>query len=69
MESNMIKVTRVKRFTLDLPPVIEGAMICQKNPYIVHGAEPEHTCLLEMEEVYMTQEEYDLSIKGDSCGI
>lgn len=58
VEFNTIKVVRVKRFELNLPPLVEGSNICQKNPYILHGAEPEHSCLMEIEEVYITEQEY-----------
>jgi len=66
VESNMIRVIKVKRFTLDLPVVTEGSAICQKNPYILHAALPKHSCQLEIEEVYMTQDEYALALKRDS---
>ena len=57
--TDMIKVLKFKRFKLDLPPLIEGAEICSKNPYILHGAHPEHCCCIETEEVEMTLEKYE----------
>ncbi len=63
MGSNKIKVRRIKNFTLDLPPVAEDGKICQKNPYVIHTTKPEHICTLEIEEIYVTQKEYDLLLK------
>ena len=72
VESNKVKVKRIKRFNLDLPPIVEGGPICQKNPYIVHGAEPEHSCTLEIEEIYVTREDYKQLLKEAKekyCGL
>ena len=53
-----MKVLRCKELKLYLPPLIEGGKICTINPYIPHSAEPEHQCILEIEEVDMSEEEY-----------